>query len=147
MMKITIALAALAVSEIAAKRLDKSNPHHKVPMTTRLIQKEFNDYCSKFGKHYSSKKEYNMRIENFKKAKQFIKLENAKGHSYTLGLTKFSDWTREEIDKLSGASGNDKFSGEKLRSMTDQHENKGLHSKNGGLVAFALQYGSRWTEI
>jgi len=61
----------------------------------------FKDYVKKFNKHYDSK-EIVIRFLNFKRHLDKINRHKETGpHSYSLGLTKFSDWSWEEFkDKI-----------------------------------------------
>jgi C1A family cysteine protease len=63
---------------------------------------DFVSYVAKYGKLYKSMDEYLMRSEIFKSNVKFINEHNAEGHSYTLGINEFSDWTDEEYNKLLG---------------------------------------------
>ncbi len=52
-----------------------------------------------FGKNYKDSEEKDMRFKAFSENYDYILTENAKEHSYTLGLNDFSDWTPEEFEK------------------------------------------------
>lgn len=62
----------------------------------------FENYIATFQKSYSSEDEYQYRRTVFESNLNYINTENAKGHSYTLGVTKFADWTQEEFKKIMG---------------------------------------------
>ena len=57
---------------------------------------DFTAWKAAHGKTYSAE-EHAMRAEIFETNKQFIEAENAKGHTYTLGVGPFTDLTNEEF--------------------------------------------------
>eukprot|EP00927_Polykrikos_kofoidii_P055039 TRINITY_DN49355_c0_g1_i1.p1 TRINITY_DN49355_c0_g1~~TRINITY_DN49355_c0_g1_i1.p1 ORF type:complete len:367 (+),score=47.08 TRINITY_DN49355_c0_g1_i1:115-1101(+) len=58
---------------------------------------EWANFKETFGKVYSTEEEERSRFGMFQQNLKLIKKENAKGHSYRLGLNRFSDLTREEF--------------------------------------------------
>jgi len=58
----------------------------------------WNDFVNTFKKAYSKEEEL-MRRAIFQVNFEFIQVENAKGHTYTLGVTEFADMTRQEFSK------------------------------------------------
>ena len=61
-------------------------------------------YIAKWNKSYASREEYNTRFKRYTKIDKFIKDWNdpAKKNTHTVAHNKFSDWTQEEFDKLTG---------------------------------------------
>ena len=57
---------------------------------------------AKFGKTHADINEYNIRLEYFKTLDALIMQENVKGHNYTLGHNRFSDWSKDEYATLTG---------------------------------------------
>lgn len=117
MMKSTIALAAIAAA--AHARGLKSQ-----------VEQQFSEYCTKYGKNYTNKAEYNERLQNFRDSLNEIAVENAKGHSYTLGLTSYSDWSEDEMSRINGGAATTDMHGEELRAMTDQSDNRLTAGRN-----------------
>ncbi|CAE7724142.1 XCP2, partial [Symbiodinium pilosum] len=62
------------------------------------VEKVFEQYLKDFNKKYASG-ERQLRFAAFKENYEHIVLENAKGHSYTLGLNNFTDMTSEEFER------------------------------------------------
>ncbi|CAI2375194.1 unnamed protein product [Moneuplotes crassus] len=85
---IVIALGVLAAS------------YFLVAPTADPLESEFQMYLGKYGKNYHNEEEYSFRLKVFKQNYQIIEESNRQGKSYTLGLNKFGDWTREEYKKL-----------------------------------------------
>jgi cathepsin L len=61
---------------------------------------DFDAYLNKFGKAYNGDDEYATRKAIYEENMKFIKAENAKGHTHTLGETRFTDLTNEEFKAL-----------------------------------------------
>lgn len=61
------------------------------------VGSEFASFIQKFDKTYDSDSEKETRFEAFLENYRFIQAENAKGHSYELGLNHFADMTLEEF--------------------------------------------------
>jgi len=61
------------------------------------VKREFIEFVQKFQKHYEGESESATRFEAFLDNIQFIQAENAKGHSYELGLNQFADMTIDEF--------------------------------------------------
>jgi len=60
----------------------------------------FEKYMNKFGKVYNGDDELATRKAIYEENMKFIEVENAKGNSWTLGETPFTDLTNEEFKKL-----------------------------------------------
>lgn len=54
-------------------------------------------YRTQFGKVYANQAEEEARLEIYKQNVAYIESENAKGHSYTLGVNQFTDMTHAEF--------------------------------------------------
>lgn len=63
---------------------------------------EFEEYIGKYAKNYVTLEEYNFRKSIFDSNMEYVRRENAKGHSYILGATQFADWTLEEFKSILG---------------------------------------------
>jgi hypothetical protein len=80
------------------------------PHSTNLIgsfqdeDAEFAKYIVEFGKEYSTKEEYELRKRNYFHNLMAQKLLVEEDSSFTLGVNKFSDWTREEYRRILGES-------------------------------------------
>jgi len=61
---------------------------------------DFDAYLNKFGKAYNGNDEYATRKAIYEENMKFIKAENAKGHTHTLGETQFTDLTNEEFKAM-----------------------------------------------
>jgi len=61
---------------------------------------DFDAYLAKFGKAYNGDGEYEARMTIYNENMKYIKEENAKDHTYTLGETQFTDLTNEEFKRL-----------------------------------------------
>lgn len=57
----------------------------------------FEQFLADHGKVYSGREEWHQRFAIFEANMVFIETENAKGHSYTLGINAFADQTPEEF--------------------------------------------------
>jgi len=58
---------------------------------------DFDAYMNKFGKAYNGDDEYAARKAIYEENMKYIEAENAKGNSFTLGETQFTDLTNEEF--------------------------------------------------
>jgi len=58
---------------------------------------DWEDFKAQYGKYYNGEDEETKRHEIFDANVEFINAENAKGHSYTLGVGPFADLTAEEF--------------------------------------------------
>jgi C1A family cysteine protease len=58
---------------------------------------EWEEFKAEYGKYYNGEDEETKRHEIFNANLDFIQAENAKGHSYTLGVGPFADLTAEEF--------------------------------------------------
>jgi len=76
------------------------------------VASAFDEFINNFKKAYSEE-EKAIRFEIFQKNFDLIQTENAKGHKYTLGVTEFTDLTRDEFRKthLGLRKGSKAFSG------------------------------------
>ena len=60
---------------------------------------------ARFGKSYSDKSEMNLRLGQWLKADEDIRVFKQRGkNSFQIGHNKYSDWTEAEYDKLLGYS-------------------------------------------
>ena len=66
------------------------------------IEFEYMNYIAKFNKITNDVKEFDYRLENFKKTDEFIKEHNASGANYTAGHNQFSFWSRAEYKSILG---------------------------------------------
>jgi len=57
----------------------------------------FEKFQVDFNRTYQDDAEATMRFKNFARTLDFVNEENAKGHSYTLGINEFSDMSEEEF--------------------------------------------------
>ena len=62
---------------------------------------EFESFKVKFNKNYANEVEEASRLEIFAQNLEKIRVHNAKGASYQLGVTQFADFTDEEFKKYS----------------------------------------------
>ena len=63
------------------------------------LDASFAQYMARYGKSYTTKEEYEKRREIFaQQAQEIAELNARNGASYTVGLNKFSDLTREEFE-------------------------------------------------
>lgn len=63
---------------------------------------QFLDYIVQHGKSYATVEEFERRSSLFSRSDRLIAEENALQLGYKLAHNKFSDWTREEYQKLLG---------------------------------------------
>jgi len=63
---------------------------------------EFMHYLAEWGKAYNDLDTFHARLENFLKADNLIKEHNATESNYKLGHNQFSDWHKDEYEKLLG---------------------------------------------
>ncbi len=65
------------------------------------VDTAFARYLAQHGKSYATKEEYELRKEVFAKNLQYVSEHNSQnGVTYTVGLNKFSDLTREEFEGM-----------------------------------------------
>jgi hypothetical protein len=69
---------------------------------THSNDSEFVAFMAKYAKSYKSQDEYAFRKKIFDDNVEFINEENKKGNSWTLGVNKFADFTKQEYRKLLG---------------------------------------------
>merc|ERR1719362_1359253 len=60
------------------------------------VEEAFEAFEARFGRNYGSD-ERETRLAAFTANYKYIQEENAKGHSYVLGITEFADLTKEEF--------------------------------------------------
>lgn len=89
------ATALLLASGAAADRLVFKE--HEAHAHASELKGLFEKYKAKHGKAYASEEEHAKRFGIYKENLAYIKSENAKGRSYTLGETQFTDLTNEEF--------------------------------------------------
>ncbi len=79
----------------------------------------FQTFVHQFNKSYPSVVHLEKRFDIFKSNMEFIEEENAKGHSYQLGVTPFADLSEEEFAAFKGIRTGGPFSSacEKFESM------------------------------
>eukprot|EP00397_Hematodinium_sp_SG-2012_P068240 GEMP01109715.1.p1 GENE.GEMP01109715.1~~GEMP01109715.1.p1 ORF type:complete len:163 (+),score=41.16 GEMP01109715.1:63-551(+) len=64
------------------------------------LEAVFENFASNFGRHYMSGDEKKLRKSVFAQNLEYIEKENAKEHPWSLGVTKFADWTHEEFRSM-----------------------------------------------
>lgn len=69
----------------------------------------FQEFAYRFNRRYTNIVELHKRFEIFKENMEYVVQENAKGHSYSLGVTPFSDLTNEEFSLQMGFSKPERF--------------------------------------
>ena len=89
------ALAALAV----LNSTDLPMPTFLAVEDTNSVQ-AFNQYISQYHKSYITKSEYNVRLNNFRGAYNYIQQHDPKKEGYEVGLNQFADWSQEELNKM-----------------------------------------------
>ena len=95
----------------------------------------FISYVAKFGKHYATKEEFEMRGEIFKKNLNFINQNNArKDVTYTLAPNKFSDYTEAEYKKMLGYKQNSNAQAKKIKIFDQAPSNDDLDWRQYGVV-------------
>jgi len=62
-----------------------------------VLAQDFETFVQKFEKNYEDAVEKVIRFEAFRENYRFIQEENAKGHSYELGVNHFADMTHDEF--------------------------------------------------
>ena len=95
--------------------------------TADEVQTEFNNFISKHSRNYNSEGEYHSRLVTFRRNHKLIKEHNVTEKGYTIGFTKFADWTEEELDKIR----NHKFN--ETMPQNGTNENEGHHNGGRGL--------------
>lgn len=118
------------------------------------LQGRFERYLESFGKAYEHAKEFEARLEAFAANYRYIEQENAKGHSYQLGVNEFTDMSPDEFALthfgLSRPAANTTWSG---LPYLGQHERRNLTlpasvdwTKKGAVtkVKNQAQCGSCW---
>jgi len=72
-------------------------------VTETELEAKFIEFQHKYNRQYSTKEEYDHRFETFKKNLKIAAYHQSKNPKATFGVTKFSDWTREELKSLRGS--------------------------------------------
>jgi C1A family cysteine protease len=67
-----------------------------------IVEREFIQHISTYGKSYGTKEEYLFRLSLFAEKHAAIAEHNSMNGSFTLGHNKFSDWTDAEYKRLLG---------------------------------------------
>ena len=93
-----IAIAALVAAALVGAYIYSQDTH--VETESSDYESMFMSYCQKYGKSYSDKSEYVMRLHNFIKAYKFVSSHSS--NSYSLAINHFADWTDEEFNGLMG---------------------------------------------
>lgn len=70
--------------------------------TTNHHWVKFQNFINHFEKSYSSLVELEKRFEVFRSNMDYIAQENAKGHTFELGITPFADLTEDEFARFNG---------------------------------------------
>jgi len=78
--------------------VDSDTGDKLVCMDIKAKDASFDAYLNKFGKAYNG--DYAARKAIYEENMKYINAENAKGHSYTLGETQFTDLTNEEFKAM-----------------------------------------------
>lgn len=63
----------------------------------KLEEEEFKHFVEKHGKEYENAEEYLARFKIYRDNAAFIRLFNAQGKNWTLGINEFADWSFEEF--------------------------------------------------
>ena len=66
------------------------------------VEIQFNNFVAEHGKNYQNDQERNFRKTIFEESLKKVNEHNASGKSWTLGINKFSDWTKEEYKRMLG---------------------------------------------
>ena len=70
-----------------------------------VAELEFAKYVTQYQKSYVKKEDYKERLEIFAENLRRVNEHNEKnGQTFTVGINKFSDWTKKEYKKLLGYS-------------------------------------------
>ena len=70
------------------------------------VEMQFNNFIAEHGKNYQNDEERNFRKSIFEEQLKIVNEHNSQGKSWTLGINKFSDWTKEEYKRLLGFKSN-----------------------------------------
>ena len=70
--------------------------------TPAELESQFRLYIAEFKKSYSSEDEYHIRLKLFERSLRIIEDHNSRNLSYTLGVNRFADLTKEEYKKFLG---------------------------------------------
>ena len=96
------------------------------PSSDSVIETEFMNFITQYGKNYATSEEHAFRLSVFKKNMEEAKVLAAKNPRATFGVTEFSDWTKEEFQVLLG---------EKATSVSDYIEQYTDKSQDFGTSA------------
>ena len=103
-----IALAVISVAFAAVSifyLLSANAPSDPIDLDENAVAMElaFINYIGRYQKGYATKEEFLQRKEIFKATMRKVQEHNAKeDSSYTLGINKFSDWTKEDRQRMKG---------------------------------------------
>jgi C1A family cysteine protease len=81
---------------------------------------KFQEFSQRFNKRYENIAEFHKRYDIFSENMDFVDSENAKGHTYTLGVTPYVDLTHREFTSKMGFSMPERF--EKCDKYTSHTE-------------------------
>jgi KDEL-tailed cysteine endopeptidase len=99
------ALAVVGIAAVAAVLALTQNSYTTSLYGSALTAQdyEFIKYVAHHGKSYATKEEYEFRSALFKETLAKIEAENLKSeNTFTVGINKFADWTKEEYRRLLG---------------------------------------------
>ena len=105
MSKGLVILALVGIAACIAVLCLNSNPSNAVffSLADTPEEKMFIDYLAKYGKSYGTNEEYEFRFKIFQQSMVKMTMNNMKNDlTYTLGINKFSDWTKDEYKRLLG---------------------------------------------
>ena len=109
-----------------------------VPLHDDQLQSEWSAFKLAHAKTFRSAADENARLEVFRSNLAYITTENAKNHSYTLGVTQFADMTVEEFEE--------RFLGHYVTTRFDSASNRsnssavGLHQWTGEQLPAAVDW-------
>lgn len=81
---------------------------------------EFINFISREGRSYGTHEEYNYRLSVFQEKYYYAKQHNSEGHSFTLGVNKFSDMSDYEFSKILGTTSSNKSTSEETIKVTSK---------------------------
>lgn len=99
------ALAVVGIAAVVAVFALTQNSHSTSLYGNALTAQdyEFIKFVSNQGKSYGTKEEFEFRSALFKQTLAKIEAENLKTeNTFTVGINKFADWTKEEYRRLLG---------------------------------------------
>ena len=106
----TLAIVGI-IASIAVYSLGGQREGQRLNQEMDVDEREFVKYVAQYGKSYGTKEEYYFRANLFKKAREFVRTENAKTeNTFTVAINQFADRTSAEMLKKMGYK---KFTGVK----------------------------------